>query len=107
MDYETFRYIDGHRIDITSSDLDFRNIVQLLIDEIDDGEIQKEVYQCTYLDGYETNTRPPENMTGFNLKLEMRFNQKFMRDYFEHLLTKRLDDIKTLELCLVNSINEV
>lgn len=105
MNYETFKHINGKDIDITSEDYDIRDIVYLLLDEIQDGSIEKEVYKCTYLDGFEVEHNPHQE--GFELSMNIHFENKYNRDYFEYLLSKRLDKITQLELCLANSIKEV
>ena len=105
MDYRIFKHINGKQIDFDTENYELKDIIYLLLDNIGDGILDREVYRCTYLDGFEVETDPKQD--GFELHLEIRFDKKYNLDYFEYLLNKRLENINQLELCLANSIDEV
>lgn len=107
MDIEIFKHIDGKRLDITCSDTSIKDTIQILLDEL-------------YIDGYITTVRYKTSLNDFmeydyepaccgdvSIKVKLEFESHLMRDYYISEFNKRIDRIKTLELCLANSIDEV
>lgn len=109
MDIELFKHIDGIRLDVTCNELSIKDTIQLLLDELDiDGYITTCRYKTSTNPFIEYEHEPMSCGYGeVSIKVKLEFSCENFRDYFEVELMKRLNRIKTLELCFANSIDEV
>lgn len=107
MDLEIFKHIDGIRLDVTSNELSIKDTIQMLLDELGVIGYITTVRYKTSLNEFIEYDYEPACYGDVSIKVKLEFESHLIRDYFEVELNKRLDRIKTLELCLANSIDEV
>lgn len=102
MSYRLFRCTDGLRLDVISNDKSIRDIIELLLIELDIcGYITTIRYKLSDNEFVEYDYEPPyTDDLELLIKVRMEFSCCNFRTYFEHELKKRDESISKLELCL-------
>lgn len=96
--------IDEVTYELTTDDKRVSRVLNNLIDELN--ITVKETWVSKY-NKYVVYEYQPFCNEGFNKVSTLFFKDKSIKNYFEYLFAKIIDDVKQLELCLANSIDEV
>lgn len=96
--------IDEITYELTTCDKRVSRVLDNLIDELN--ITVKEIWMSKY-NSYITYDYQPYCNEGFNKVSTLYFKDKSIKNYFEYLFAKIINDVKQLELCLANSIDEV